>query len=460
MSQAKRGILALSGPLVISFWFRSAFGWVDPIFASGLVDAAGNSIGDQSMAAIGLTLPFDFLMIACWVGTSNGLTSRLAAAMGAGNHARVEQLKVASRRITWALCALFLVIAAAVGSLAEHVGLDPVVASQFRLYAMILVGGSAFTSFWSILPDSLVKAHHDTRATMWAGLFSSVTNLILNGIFVFVFHWGILGIALSTVLGRLVGLAYAIHCAARHERERQALATATPQIEATPLAQPIRTILDIAVPSGMTYVLLAVESQIVNFFLARSEDAIALLAAWSIFDRAVRFLAMPMIAASVALLPLVARFFGSGDFASIRRQVSTALRAALVYVLVFVWPVSYWLGPKIAAFLARTEQTESAAQAALQWLPWAVLASVPILLFRAVFEGMQRPRPGLFVALMRSLFLVPPLVWFGLRWAEANEQSMALGAASGWVVGAALSSAAISLWLARALRPRRPAIAV
>ena len=204
----------------------------------------------------------------------------------------------------------------------------------------------------------------------------------------------------------------------------------------------------------------AVESQIVNFFLARSEDAIALLAAWSIFDRAVRFLAMPMIAASVALLPLVARFFGSGDFASIRRQVSTVLRASSVYVLLFVWPVSFWIGPKIASFLARTDQTESAAQAALQLLPWAVFASVPILLFRAVFEGMQRPRPGLVVALFRSLFLIPPLVWFGLRWAATNEQSVALGAASGWVLGAALSSVTISLWLSRALRPRRPAIAV
>ena len=82
----EKGIFALSTPLVISFWLRAAFQWIDPAFATTLKDAAGNSIGDASLAAIGLTLPFEFLMTAVWVGASNGLTSHLAAAMGSGNN--------------------------------------------------------------------------------------------------------------------------------------------------------------------------------------------------------------------------------------------------------------------------------------------------------------------------------------------------------------------------------------
>jgi len=80
----------------------------------------------------------------------------------------------------------------------------------------VLIGGSAFTSFWSILPDSIVKAHHDTRATMWAGIWSNVINVALNTVFTFVFHWGVLGIALSTVVGRIGGLVYALRKAATH----------------------------------------------------------------------------------------------------------------------------------------------------------------------------------------------------------------------------------------------------
>ena len=61
-------------PLVVSFWMRSLFTFVDTIYAS--------TLGDAAVAAIGLSLPFEFLMIAVWVGLSTGLTSRLLAGDG------------------------------------------------------------------------------------------------------------------------------------------------------------------------------------------------------------------------------------------------------------------------------------------------------------------------------------------------------------------------------------------
>ncbi|NIL99693.1 MAG: hypothetical protein GTN89_01755, partial [Acidobacteria bacterium] len=82
----------------------------------------------------------------------------------------------------------------------------------------VLIGGSAFTTFWSIIPDSLVKAHQDTRSTMWAGIWTNVINVGLNTLFLFVFGWGIFGIALSTVLGRIGGLVYSLARARVHER--------------------------------------------------------------------------------------------------------------------------------------------------------------------------------------------------------------------------------------------------
>ena len=66
----------MSGPLVISFWMRAVVTFVDTIFAAFL--------GDRAVAAIGLTVPLEFLMIAAWVGLSTGMTSALSRAMGAG----------------------------------------------------------------------------------------------------------------------------------------------------------------------------------------------------------------------------------------------------------------------------------------------------------------------------------------------------------------------------------------
>src|SRR4029079_13736701 len=85
-------ILRMAAPLVVSFWMRSLFTFVDTIYAS--------TLGDASVAAIGLSLPFEFVMIAVWVGLSTGLTSRLSRAMGAHQDAMIDQyLRVAWRMV-------------------------------------------------------------------------------------------------------------------------------------------------------------------------------------------------------------------------------------------------------------------------------------------------------------------------------------------------------------------------
>ena len=447
MSRRPR-LLALAAPLVVSFWLRSAFAWVDTIFASMLYDQQGGSLGDASIAAIGLTLPFEFLLTACWVGTSNGLTARLAAAMGAGEGQRVEQLKRASVRIIWALGGLFLLLAAGIWVFAERTPLEPLVAQQFRLYATVLIGGSAFTAFWAILPDSLVKAHQDTRSTMWAGLFSSLTNVVLNAVFVFVFGWGILGIALSTAISRLAGLAYAIGRARIHENARRA---ASDILRAGVYARPVRAILALSVPSAITYVLMAVESLAVNGLLANAEDSTPLLAAWSIFDRSVRFLAMPLIAGSVAMLPLAARLSGEGDADSIRGEIRLGFRAGLIYIGALVTPLALFAGPPVARALADLPLTAEYGAASMVWVPLAVFGFLPFLLARATFDGLQRPRPGLVASLLRAFVLVVPLVWLGMEYHERLGLTQIAGACAGFGVATVIAAFGLYGWTLRRL---------
>lgn len=452
---ARTRLLALAGPLVISFWLRSAFAWVDTIFASTLFDAQGDSLGDASIAAIGLTLPFEFLLTACWVGSSNGLTARLAAAMGAGEGDRVEQLKRASRRIIQGLGVLFLALAAGIWLFAERVGLDPLVAQQFRIYATILIGGSAFTAFWAVLPDSLVKAHHDTRSTMWAGVFSSITNVILNAVFVFVFEWGMFGIALSTVLSRIAGLSYAVGRARAHEVARR---LRDDQGRPGLYGSPVRSILALSIPSAITYLLMAVEALAVNGMLANRADSTSLLAAWSIFDRSVRFLAMPLIAVSVAMLPLAARLSGEGAVGALRRELSVGMRAGLVYVIAVVTPLALFLGPWVAHALSDSPATAEFGAGSMVWVPLAVYGFLPFLLARATFDGLQRPRPGLVASILRAALLVIPLVWLGMEFHSRLGVTAIEGACIGFGTGTLISGLGLWIWTTRKLEAECAAV--
>lgn len=453
MSEQRPGagsnILRLTGPLVISFWLRAAFQWIDSFFAAELDGAQG--WGDVSRAAITLTVPFEFMIIACWVGTSNGLTARLAAAMGAREGDRVEQLKRVTKRLTVVLSALFLLISAAVFFGAEHYVKGEIEARQFKIYAAVLLSGSAVTSFWSILPDSIVKAHHDTKSTMWAGVLSGTTNAVLNTVFMYVFHWGIFGIAFSTVLGRIAGLAFALHRAAVHERRRVA---GGKYVEPGTYARPIAAILAIAFPASLTFLLMSFESLAVNEILRRGIDATPRLAAWGLFDQTVRFMAMPLIACGVAMLPLAARCYGNGDLSGIRNEVRTALGAAAIYSLVIVLPFAWFLGPPLTRFLTNGELAQEWTKLGMRYVPLAVVAMGPIFILRSTFEGMQMPRPGLVVSLIRTVLLVVPLTWIGVQVAPQVGLLAIEGAYLGFIIGVGISSGLMG-WLLRTELDRR-----
>ncbi len=446
--QSTPSLLRMASPLVVSFWMRAVVTFVDTIFAARL--------GDAAVAGIGLTIPLEFLMIAVWVGASTGLTSVLSRTIGARHARKVEQYVALGWRLARAIAPVFALVGAGVWWVAPRMELADDVARAFQIYGTVLISGSAFTAFWSILPDSLVKAHQDTRSTMWAGIYSNVINVILNTLFLFVFHWGIFGIALSTVIGRLGGLIYALHRARLHEEQRRQLRDA---VVCEPDPEPLRAILELAVPSSITFILMSLETAFVNMLLARMEFATEAIAAYSIYFRIVLFALQPIIALSVALLPYAARRLGQRDHAGIERGFRQAATASTLYSVLIVGPLLVWAAPWLARALSESTTTARYATFAIRTVPLSCLAGALFLMARPVFEAHGRGQPGLIMAVVRYVILTGPLAWAGLWLARTTGHPELYGLLAGLLAAGAISSAAFSLWLRRSLARWRPAAA-
>ncbi|HEX5041477.1 MAG TPA: MATE family efflux transporter [Candidatus Polarisedimenticolaceae bacterium] len=437
-------ILQMAAPLVVSFWMRSLFAVVDTFYAG--------TLGDAAVAAIGLTLPFELAMIAVWVGLSTGLTSNLARAMGARDEARIQQALATTWRLVYGVMPAFAVLGGACWLLAPRIAGSEALARPFAVYSAVLLVGSAATTFWSVVPDSLVKAHNDTRATMWAGIWSNVINVALNTLFTFVFHWGIFGIAFSTVLGRFGGLAYALRRAARHERERKARDGVTEADARGPAdPRPYRAILRLALPSSLAYLLMGVETAVVNGLLTRQPQPTESVAALTLFNYYLRLAVTPAVATAVAMLPYVARHFGARNLDGIRRGVREALRAGVVYVLILL-PVMLLAAGPLARAQTKSEVAAELATNALRLIPLACLLGLPFFLCRPAFEGMGVARPGLVVALLRYLGLTAPLTWLGVAAAAALHVPALYGAVVGLMAATAISSSVLLQWMRTWLR--------
>ena len=439
VSPKRPTLLMMTVPLVISFWMRSLFTFVDTYYASFLSDAA--------VAAIGLSFPFEFMMIAVWVGMSTGLTSNFSRAMGAGEETKLQQYLKATWTLVLLCIPVFLLLGAGCWAFAGRLAPDPEVARQFAIYGSVLVGGSALTLFWSVLPDSIVKAHGDTKATMWAGIWSNVINVVLNTIFTFIFHWGVFGIALSTVIGRFGGLIYALRKAAGHEARRKALGLPTvPGRD----AHPYWALFALAIPSALSYVLMAGETGVVNWLLAGIEHGKEALAAYAIYYRVFQFVVMPAIAASVAMLPFAARRFGESDIAGVRGGLKDAHLALAAYVALAA-PVLFFAAPPLARHLSGSPVTLAYLIPALRVVPLAALLATPFFLCRPVFEGMGRGRPGLAMSVLRYVVLAAPAAAAGVWLAPALHVSEVLGLVYGLMAATAISSLAFLFWTRKAL---------
>jgi len=437
----EKPLLRLAAPVVLSFWMRAAFSLVDTVFAS--------TLGDAAVAAIGLTVPLEFLMIACWVGISTGLTSNLSRAMGAHRGEQILSLIAATRKIVFALSGLFALLAAAVWFAAPKLGLSAEVAHHFQIYACVTLLGSAAGSFWSILPDSVVKAHHDTDATMWAGIWSNLINVALNALFLFYFQWGIFGIAFSTVLGRYGGLLYAIRKARMHERAR--IATGRDDVMGSD-PRPVRQILALALPAMLAYGLMAVEGSALNGLLSLAPRATEGIAAYAVFHRAFLFMAMPFIAITIAMLPFVARLHGQQRLDEIRAGVWEAFVASGAYVLLLVTPACLIGASWVAARLSDNQTTIELITFSLRFCPVICLASLPFILCRPVFEGLGNGRPVALMAVLRYLVLTLPLCYGGLLMARSGGYPAFHGMVAGLTMATALVSVLSLIWLQRVLR--------
>lgn len=438
----EKTLTRLALPLVFSFTFRFLFTLVDLIYVAEIKDEVPFGV-----AAIGLFIPIQTLFIAIWVGISAGFTATLSQAFGQRDQARVASLKAAMVKINISLVPILLGLAALIYLTTPYRGLEAELQRDFLTYSLILVISMPFSGFLSLYPDSIVKAHHDTISTMKAGLFSTLTNVTLNTVFVFVFHWGIAGIAVATVISRYAGLSYAAIRTRKLEKARLAGAwdDGATDWDHGPRhwnRRPLNDILVLAIPGSLAFLLVFCEELILTSLLTVLPDSEVYLAAYAVFSRLVALAVMPVVATAVAVLPYVARHTMARRHDLVRRELRTSLLHTAMLVGLIAIPLGWIFPAPLANFLV-PGASKAAGENVVLYLtlvPLAALATQPFLQLRPVFEALRRPAVGVRVVLMKSLGLGIPAILTGYFAAPAFGFDPLIGILVGTTLGQGLTS--------------------
>lgn len=208
-STAKR-IDIVNGPMIPNI-FRFSL----PLIATGMLqllyNAADNIVvgqfdGQTALAAVGSTGSLINLILNICMGLAVGSSVAVAQDYGAGNKDGVRQTIHTSVLISMIGGLLVAVIGFLFsGTFLRWMGSPENVLPLSTLYLKIYFLGTPASMVYNFCA-SMLRAMGDTKRPLYFLTISGLINVILNLIFVIVFHMGVAGVALATIISQYVSM--------------------------------------------------------------------------------------------------------------------------------------------------------------------------------------------------------------------------------------------------------------
>lgn len=192
-----RNFILFAIPLVLSSLLSQAFGTVDTIIA-------GRFIGESALAATSATSSFHSLFNAFFWGFCTGLGVYVAHLFGAG---RYRELRSTVYSVFLLLSGVLVCASGVVllfrEPLFRFLKVDPLIRDDAMTYFIIVVCGKILT-IGTTFGVYMLNAMGNTVFPFWMSLLSSILNLGGNLFTVMVLHWGVAGLAYSTLFSAFV----------------------------------------------------------------------------------------------------------------------------------------------------------------------------------------------------------------------------------------------------------------
>lgn len=181
-------------PQMIGLLFNSVYMIVDGVFI-------GNRLGRDAMAAAAVSVPLVEILIALSMAVATGAGVLISSHLGQGEKEKARHIFSLAALCTAVMGLLISVLGNIfIHPLAELLGSTPVIHDEAISYMWYIITFSPFLLF-SFLLSGLVRNDNRPKLAMFALMFGSVSNIVLDYVFMYPLNMGIAGAALATALG-------------------------------------------------------------------------------------------------------------------------------------------------------------------------------------------------------------------------------------------------------------------
>ena len=202
-------LLKYSVPAIIGMMVNALYNVVDRIFIGNIPGA-----GPLAITGVGICLPIMTIILAFSMLVGIGATTNISIKLGQGK--RDEAEKIIGNSITLAIVIGFIITILGIlfcEPILRVFGASDSTLPYAKDFIYIILGGTIFSMLGYTL-NTTIRGDGNPKLSAIIMIVGCLTNIILDAVLIFVFHLGIKGAAIATVIAQLVtavwGLSYYI----------------------------------------------------------------------------------------------------------------------------------------------------------------------------------------------------------------------------------------------------------
>jgi putative MATE family efflux protein len=372
----------------------------------------GQWIGSNAIAAINVVLPVSFFIAALGMSIGIGGASIISRSLGEKNLEKAEQTFGNQISLTLALTTFVVIFGLIyVDQIIPIFGGKGSLFDLAKTYYLIVMYGVPVLAF-CMMSNNSIRAEGKPKNAMYAMLLPSVSNLILDYVFIKGFDWGMMGAAWATTLSYGVCASYIIYFFLSGKSSLK------PDIQA--FIPKIGLVQEIASLGSVTLVrqaMVSITVLLVNniLFTLGGESSITV---YAIISRMLMFATFPIFGITQGFLPIAGFNYGAQNWQRVRKSINisitySSVMASLIFVAIFLF------SDAIPSIFSKDTTVSDQTSVALRY----VFMTLPVigiqLIGAAYFQAIGKAFPALLLTLSRQglffiplLFLLPP--YFGV----------------------------------------------
>lgn len=394
-------------PAIISMLVSSLYNIVDQIFI-------GQGVGMLGNAATNIAFPISIICTATALLLGIGSASNFNLESGKGNHERAAG--IASTGLS------MLIICGVIIATVVLIFLEPLlhlfgVTEEILPYALDYTGITAFGIPFLILTtggNHLIRADRSPTYSMTCMLTGAILNTILDPVFIFIFHWGIKGAALATVISQMVSGGLVIYYFVKKRHMNMTLKMMLPR------SGFIKAIVSLGMASCVNQVAMAIVQILMNntlrYYGAQSIYGSDIpLACVGVISKVNMVFMAVCIGISQGCQPIWGFNYGAKNYKRVRAAYRKAATVCLTVGIICFLCFQFFPRPIVSIFGSGSEEYFQFAERYLRIFMFMTFINGMQPMSSGFFTSIGKAKLGIIMSLTRQiLFLLPLIIIFPL----------------------------------------------